>query len=75
MIHTIDAGRYFHVTGTTPTEVDESLTKAVGLAQRTAQESGWQGILVTRHGHDLYTVRISSEVPYGLTIENEASAK
>lgn len=71
MIQIIESGRYFHITGTTRTEIDESLTQAVAMAQSKAEESGRKGILVTRHSHDLYTVRVSADVPYGLTVESD----
>lgn len=71
MITTIEPGRYFHVTGHTPGQIDDDLNTAVEKAQAHARTEAWQGILVTRHSPDLYTVALSSLVPYGQTFERD----
>ena len=56
MIITIEADRYFHITGLSPTEIEDSINTAVEMARDHSLNEGWQGILVTRHGPDMYTV-------------------
>lgn len=72
MITTIDPGRYFHVTGATPTAIEDSINAAVDMARDHSMREGRQGILVTRHDPCLYTVALSTDVPYGLIIERDA---
>jgi hypothetical protein len=71
MIITIEAGRYFHITGLSPTEIEDSINTAVEMARDHSVSEGWQGILVTRHGPDRYTVNLSADVPYGVTVERD----
>ena len=71
MITTIDPGRYYHVKGDTQREIDEDLTAAADKARAHSLEEAWLGILVTRHGPDIYTVALSSLVPYGQTFERD----
>lgn len=71
MITTLDSGRYFHVSGETSDEIQKDLDKAVQLAEQYAQRGGWQGVLVSRHESNLFTVAICDEVPYGLTRERD----
>lgn len=71
MITTIEAGRYFHITGLSPAEIADSITTAVEIARDHSVNEGWQGILVTRHGPDTYTVNLSADVPYGVTLERD----
>ncbi|NWL12359.1 hypothetical protein DM793_13860 [Paenarthrobacter nitroguajacolicus] len=71
MTITIEAGRYFHVTGKPPTEIEDSINTAVEMVLDHSMSKGWQGILVTRHGPDMYTVNLSAEVPYGVTVERD----
>jgi hypothetical protein len=71
MITTIEAGRYFHITGLSPMEIADSINTAVEMARDHSVTEGWQGILVTRHGHDMYTVNLSADVPYGVTLERD----
>lgn len=73
MITTIEPDRYFHVTGTTPTAIQDSITHAVQTAQEHSMREGWQGILVTRHNPGLYTVALSAEVPYGVIMERDGA--
>jgi len=72
MITTIETGRYFHVSGMSPREIERDLTKAVGLAQEGSKGHGWLGVLISRHETDLYTVALSPLVPFGQTLEREA---
>ncbi|CAH0327904.1 hypothetical protein [Microbacterium sp. Bi128] len=71
MITTIEADRYFHITGLSPTEIADSINTAVEMARDHSMTEGWQGILVTRHGPDNYTVNLSADVPYGVTVERD----
>ncbi|CAH0279774.1 hypothetical protein SRABI26_03908 [Arthrobacter sp. Bi26] len=71
MIITIEADRYFHITGLSPTEIEDSINTAVEMARDHSVSEGWQGILVTRHGPDNYTVNLSADVPYGVTVERD----
>jgi hypothetical protein len=71
MIITIEADRYFHITGQSPTEIEGSINTAIEIARDHSMTEGWQGILVTRHGPDMYTVNLSSDVPYGATVERD----
>lgn len=74
MITTIEQNRSFHVTGTTPDEINVGLDAAVELARLHAANEGWHGILVTRHRPDFYTVAVSPGVPFGVTWERERQA-
>ncbi|WP_426998129.1 hypothetical protein [Pseudarthrobacter sp. N5] len=47
----------------------EELDAAVRAARAKAMEERRHGILVTRHHHTLFTVAVSADVPYGLTLE------
>jgi hypothetical protein len=49
--------------------MDRQLDEAVSAARTAAMRGGRQGILVTRHGHDSFTVALSDTVPFGLTRE------
>ena len=69
MITTIEAGRYFHITGHSTAEIEDSINAAVNLARAHSTTDGWQGILVTRHEPGVYTVNLSSTIPYGVTME------
>lgn len=71
MIITIEADRYFHITGQSPTEIEDSINTAVEMARDHSMTEGWQGILVTRHGSGMYTVNLSSDVPYGAPVERD----
>ncbi|NYD79661.1 hypothetical protein SAMN05216555_12424 [Arthrobacter cupressi] len=71
MITTIEPGRYFHVRGNTQGQINDDLNTAVGRAHAHALEEGWLGVLITRHGPDIYTVALSSMVPYGETFERD----
>ncbi|MFF2246183.1 hypothetical protein ACFVTM_18635 [Arthrobacter sp. NPDC058130] len=69
MISTIEASRTFFVEANEPHEIEQELNAAVDAARQHAMKDGSQGILVTRHGHSIFTVPVSSKVPYGQTNE------
>lgn len=71
MITTIEQGRYFHVTGSSPSMIDNSINAAVETARDHAIREGWQGIIVTRHEPGVYTVAVSGTVPYGEILERD----
>ena len=71
MITTIELDRYFHITGRSRAEIEESINTAVETARVHSTREGWQGILVTRHEPGLYTVNLSGDVPYGVTMERD----
>ncbi|MFF1828609.1 hypothetical protein [Paenarthrobacter sp. NPDC058040] len=35
-----------------------------------AETGGRYGVLITRHGHNAYTLAVGPEVPYGMTYEH-----
>ncbi|MGO4248513.1 hypothetical protein AB4Y87_14975 [Paenarthrobacter sp. RAF54_2] len=74
MIITIETGRYFHITGQSTTEIADSIDTAVEMARDHSVAEGWQGIIVTRHEPDMYTVNLSSDVPYGVTVERDLTS-
>ena len=59
------------ITATDRTSMDRQLNDAVALAQSRAMHEH-RGILVTRHGHDSFTIAVSDAVPFGLTREHQA---
>lgn len=71
MITTMEPGRYFHVTAQSACQIDDDLSTAVERAREHASEEGWLGILVTRHSPSMYTVALSSSVPYGRSFERD----
>lgn len=75
MITTIEADRYFHITGLSTTEIEDSITSAVSLAHAHSERDGWEGVLVTRHEPGVYTVNLSSEIPYGVTMERDLESR
>lgn len=74
LITTIELDRYFHITGRSRAEIEESINTVVETARVHSMREGWQGILVTRHEPGLYTVNVSGDVPYGVTMERDAAA-
>jgi hypothetical protein len=72
MIEIIEPGRYFHISGQNPDEIQEGIDTAVGYAVQHAQAGGWEGILISRHAPDSFTVAISSHVPFGVISESDA---
>lgn len=72
MIVTIEPGRYFHVSGSSPHEIASLITEAVGLAHENSKDHGWLGVLISRHNPSLYTVALSHLVLYGQTAERAA---
>jgi hypothetical protein len=61
----------YHVTADAPTLIGERLDAAEHLARQQALRKGTHGILVTRHGPATFTVALSADVPYGITMERE----
>ena len=61
----------YHVTADTPTLIGERLDAAEHLARQQALGKGTHGVLVTRHGTTSFTVALSADVPYGITLERE----
>ena len=68
---TTETGHIYRVTGDTPRMVSEDLNAAVELAQQHAIREGKHGVLVTRHGPASFTVAVSGDVPYGITLERD----
>lgn len=59
------------VIATDHADLERRLDKAVTAARERALHEGRQGILVTRHDYDSFTVDLSDEVPFGLTREHD----
>jgi hypothetical protein len=59
------------ITATNRASMDRQLNDAVTFAQARAMHER-RGILVTRHGHDSFTIAVSDAVPFGLTREHQA---
>lgn len=51
--------------------LDDRLELAVKKLQAEAMQARANGILVTRHKPDTYTVRLSAQVPFGITLETD----
>lgn len=51
--------------------LDLELDRTVDEAILAALEDRGRGILVTRHDHDSFTVELSTEVPFGITLERD----
>jgi hypothetical protein len=66
---TIAAETVLTVTVTDRADMDRQLDEAVAVARERGTRGRRQGILVTRHGHDFFTVALSDTVPFGLTRE------
>jgi hypothetical protein len=67
------AGTEFGLTVTASNRhtMDLELDSAVAKVREQAALDGRQGILVTRHAPDFFTVALSDEVPYGVTVERD----
>ena len=48
------------------------VSEAVALAELEAYAEQARGVLVTRHDFDLFTVSLSSMVPFGVTVERDS---
>ncbi|MFE4229217.1 hypothetical protein ACFRJ8_15160 [Arthrobacter sp. NPDC056886] len=59
------------ITATDRASLDRQLDEAVDAAITRAIREGRQGILVTRHAHDSFTVALSDDVPFGQTLEHQ----
>jgi len=53
------------VTGHEPPQIRRNLDEAVDRAVFHALQVGSHGVLVTQHSYTLYTVALSTDVPYG----------
>jgi hypothetical protein len=51
--------------------MERQLDEAVTIAKTRAVHEGRQGILVTRHDYNSFTVELSEAVPFGLTREHQ----
>ncbi len=58
------------VSGPDRMTVEARLGEAELLAQLEATKSGGGGVLITRLAHDQFTVEVSDEVPFGVTLES-----
>ncbi|MEV8112385.1 hypothetical protein [Pseudarthrobacter oxydans] len=58
------------ITATDRASMEHQLDEAVAVAMTHAMHEGRQGILVTQHDKDSFTVDISETVPFGLTREH-----
>jgi hypothetical protein len=65
------SGPTYNVTAETPKLIGERLDAAEHSVRQRALEDGAHGILVTRHGPTMFTVALSADVPYGVTLERE----
>jgi hypothetical protein len=59
------------ITATDRASMEHQLDEAVAVAMTRAMHEGRQGILVTQHGNDSFTVNLSDAVPFGLTREHQ----
>lgn len=60
------------ITATSRPELEQSLEDAVSAAKKRALASGRrEGIVITRHDYNVFTVALDSAVPFGLTVERE----
>lgn len=73
MITTKAAGHY-QVTGSTRDEIEAGIHTALEAAQEHSMTGSRQGIVIMRHAPDSFTVALSHDVPYGLTVEREGTA-
>lgn len=61
------------VTAIDRASMERRLNEAVTAAMTRAMQEGRQGILVTQHDYDSFTVSLSDDVPFGLTRELQES--
>lgn len=59
------------ITVTDRASMERQLDEAVAAAMARAMHEGRQGILVTQHDNDSFTVALSDAVPFGLTREHQ----
>lgn len=74
MNSTIEAGQPFFIEANDPHLIEVELNAAVDAAIQQAMQARRHGILVTRHGNTTFTAAVSARVPYGQTLEEDASA-
>ncbi|MBP1136502.1 hypothetical protein JOE31_002734 [Arthrobacter sp. PvP023] len=65
----------YHVTADQPQLIAERLDAAEKSAQERALREGRHGILVTRYGPTSFAVTLSTDVPYGITLERDLSPR
>lgn len=61
----------FRVVVETRATMDRQLAEAEEAARAKALDYGSRGILIVRHNANLFTVALSDEVPFGLTVEQQ----
>lgn len=61
----------FTVIVETRATMDRQLAEAEETARPKALDYGSRGIVITRHNSNLFTVALSNEVPFGLTVEQQ----
>jgi hypothetical protein len=61
----------FTVIVETRATMDRQLAEAEEAARAKALDYGSRGIVITRHNLNLFTVALSNEVPFGLTVEQQ----
>lgn len=54
-------------------EAATRINEAVALAELEAYAEQARGVLVTRHDFDLFSVALSSTVPFGVTVEQDSA--
>lgn len=59
----------------TKTEMNQRLDAAIAAAHQTAFATGSHGVLVTRHDFSHFSVALSPEVPFGLTLERDKARR
>lgn len=70
-MESIDSESSVTVTAADHESMYRQLDAAVAAAQELAMRERRRGILVTRHAPDTFTVELSANVPFGLTIERQ----
>lgn len=55
----------------TRSTMDRQLAEAVDIARAKAMDDGSKGIVITRHNSNVFTMTLSDDVPFGLTIEQQ----
>lgn len=66
-------GPILTVTATDPESRDLKLEAAVAAIKEQGRMDGQKGILVTRHAPGSFTVELSNDVPFGLTLERDTT--
>lgn len=58
-----------HVVADDPESMQNRLDRAVEKLREAAADGNMSGILVTRQSRSVFTVQLSADVPFGLTVE------